>query len=100
MTKDRKTKSPLVGRDNVRARCDPVNLLLPASRAGSVRRRAAGSVEQGLIEVEVWNGLRIGGIESGGLIERELALGWCAGGTQWRAARNQSSWALSRVARP
>jgi Cu/Ag efflux pump CusA len=48
-------------------------------RAEGSGRRGVCSVEPGLIEVEVGDGLGIGGIESGGLIERELILGWCAG---------------------
>lgn len=41
-------------------------------------------VGQGLIEVEVRDRLRIRGIESSGLIETELGLGWGAGGTEGR----------------
>ena len=44
------------------------------------------SVGQGLIEIEIGDRLRVRGIESGGLIERELALGWGAGGTQGRGS--------------
>jgi hypothetical protein len=42
------------------------------------------SVRQGLIELEFGDRLRIRGIESGGLIEREFGLGWSAGGSQER----------------
>ena len=42
------------------------------------------SVRQGLIELEFGDRLRIRGIEFGGLIEREVSLGWGAGGTQQR----------------
>ena len=51
---------------------------------GGRRLGADGSVGPGLIAIEVGDRLRIGGIESGGLIEREVALGWCAGGTEGR----------------
>ena len=53
-------------------------------RAEGSGRRGVLSSGQGLIEVEFWDGLRIGGIESGGLIEPELGLGWGASGTQGR----------------
>ena len=42
------------------------------------------SVGQGLIELELWDRLWIRGIESGGLIEPDLGLGWGAGGTEGR----------------
>jgi len=42
------------------------------------------SVGYGLIELEFGDRLRIRGIESGGLIEPEVGLGWGAGGTQER----------------
>ena len=37
-----------------------------------------------MIELEFRKGFRIRGIESGGLIETELGLGWGAGGTEGR----------------
>ena len=42
------------------------------------------SVGQGLIELEVGDRLWVGGIQSGGLIEPEVGLGWGTGGTQER----------------
>ena len=42
------------------------------------------SVGQGLIELNLGDRFRIRGIESGGLIEPEVGLGWGAGGTQER----------------
>ena len=53
-------------------------------RAEGSGRRGVLSVGQGLIEVQLWDRLRIRGIESGGLIEPEFGLGWGAGGTQGR----------------
>ena len=62
-----------------------------AKHAERTRPRVGGgyfvdciSVGQGLIELEVGDRFRIRGIESGGLIEPEVGLGWGAGGTQKR----------------
>ncbi len=44
------------------------------------------SVGQGLIELNLGDRFRIRGIESGGLIEPEVGLGWGAGGTQERGS--------------
>ena len=48
------------------------------------------SVGQGLIELDVWDRLRICGIEPGGLIEPQVGLGRGAGGTQGRGRLGRS----------
>ena len=58
----------------------------PTPRQGRRIRDRSGhiSVGQGLIELEVGDRLWVSGIESGGLIEPEVGLGWGTGGTQQR----------------
>ena len=67
-------------------------------RAEGYGPRSVLSVVQGLIELDLGDRLRIRRIESGGLIESELGLGWGAGGTH--CTPYFGSWTKSAVGLP
>jgi hypothetical protein len=61
-------------------------------RPAGIRASGLEVVGQGLVEVEFWDEVGLGGVEGGGLIDefdRELALGRSARGRQWRGSRGE-----------